>query len=98
MNKSDNQHSHHHDPQTKDDVVKRLKRIEGQVRGIMNMVKEDVYCHDILNLFASVKSALNGARDVVLREHIQNCIAEEMKQDKQKATEELINIFKKVSK
>ncbi|MCP4751353.1 MAG: metal-sensitive transcriptional regulator [Proteobacteria bacterium] len=95
----ENQVKHQHpDSDAKKQVMVRLNRIEGQVRGLKKMVEDDVYCHDILNQFASVKAALNGARDLILQGHIRHCIAEEMEQDKWKATEELINIFKKISK
>ena len=94
----ENQHLHQLDEAVKSKVSSRLKKIEGQVRALSKMVADDVYCDDILNLFASVKSALNGAQDVILEEHIRHCIAEEMSVDRYKATQELIGIFKKVSK
>ena len=97
MNEMQEKHRHQ-DPKIKEDVILRLKRVEGQIRGIMKMVQDDVYCHDILNQFASVRSALNGARDLILQGHIQYCVADEMIQDKQKATAELLSIFKKVTK
>ena len=96
---SEDQSKHQHiDSDTKTQIINRLRKIEGQIRGISKMVENDVYCHDILNVFASVKAALNGARDLILQGHIRHCIAEEMVQNKQKATEELLNILKKVSK
>lgn len=96
---NDNHEKHHHiDSETKEKVSGRLKKIEGQIRAISKMVKEDVYCHEILNLFASVRAALNGARDLILEEHIEHCVAEEMTQNRHKATTELLSIFKKISK
>ncbi len=89
---------HHHFESDKKGIISRLSRIEGQVRGISKMVQEGVYCQDVLNQFASVKSALNGARDIILQEHIKHCIAKKMAQDKVAATEELMSIIKKISK
>lgn len=89
---------HSHTKEQKKKIIARLKRIEGQIRGITRMVEEDSYCMEILNQFASVKSALNGTRDLLLKEHVQHCIAEKMTKDKQAATEELIEIVKRISK
>ncbi|MDT8447153.1 MAG: metal-sensitive transcriptional regulator [bacterium] len=88
---------HHANPETKAKVISRLKKIEGQVRALSKMVEEDVYCDEVLNLFASVKAALNGARDVVLEDHVGHCLAEQMQTDPNKATAELMHLIKKVS-
>ena len=88
----------HQDPKIKEDVIVRLKRIEGQIRGIMKMVKDDVYCHDVLNQFASVRSALHGARDLILQDHIHCCVADEMAKDRHRATEEILSIVRRISK
>ena len=91
-------YDHSHDPKIKKNLRARLKRIEGQIRGISKMIEQDLYCQEILNQFASVKSALNGARDLLLKDHIQNCIADKMQKNQEQATEELIEIIKKISK
>ena len=97
--KRDTRKKHPHpDIDTKVEIEKRLNRIEGQIRGIKKMVEEDVYCLDILNQMASVKSALNGARDLLLQDHVQYCIAQEMKENPDSATEELLSIIKSISK
>ena len=89
---------HHPDNGSKSEVIKRLNRIEGQIRGIKKMVEDDVYCMDILNQMSSVKSALNGARDILLQDHVQYCIASEMKENPDQATVELLGIIKSISK
>ncbi|MDR1490573.1 MAG: metal-sensing transcriptional repressor [Desulfovibrio sp.] len=55
-------------------VVARLKRIEGQVRGIMNMVQEDVPCEDILVQIGAAKSALHKTGQVILEGHLHHCV------------------------
>lgn len=55
-------------------VVARLKRIEGQVRGIMNMVHKDVPCEDILIQIGAAKSALHKAGQVILEGHLRHCV------------------------
>ena len=58
----------------KDDYVKRLRRIEGQVRGLQRMVDEDAYCVDVLTQVSSVTSALRGVAIGLLSEHVSHCV------------------------
>jgi DNA-binding FrmR family transcriptional regulator len=57
-------------------VLRRLKNIEGQVRGIQRMVEEEKYCVDILIQISAVRAALNSAGMVILKRHIESCVAE----------------------
>ena len=59
---------------TRDEHLKRLRRIEGQVRGLQRMVSEDQYCIDILTQVSSVKSALQGVAVGLLDEHMRHCL------------------------
>ena len=59
---------------TRDEHLKRLRRIEGQVRGLQRMVSEDKYCIDILTQVSSVKSALQGVAVGLLDEHMRHCV------------------------
>ena len=59
------------------DLVNRLSRIEGQVRGIKRMVEEDAYCPEILIQVSAVNAALNSFNKVLLAEHIRSCVAED---------------------
>jgi DNA-binding FrmR family transcriptional regulator len=56
------------------DVVRRLKRIEGQIRGITRMVEEDKSCEDILIQIGSAKAALHKAGQVILEGHLHHCV------------------------
>lgn len=69
----------HMSPEKKADVVNRLRRIEGQVRGIQRMVEEDRYCGDILSQFSSVQQALRGAAGVVTRNHLETCVTDALR-------------------
>ena len=60
----------------KEKLQNRLKRIEGQVRGLQRMVDEDTYCVDVLTQVASVVSALEKAGAIVLRDHVEHCVRE----------------------
>ncbi len=54
-------------------VLNRLRRLEGQVRGLQKMIEEERSCHEILALFSSVRSALDGTADVVLETYLKEC-------------------------
>lgn len=58
----------------KDAALKRLKRIEGQVRGIVKMVEEDRYCVDILAQTSAIKSAMKGVEKLIIENHSRHCI------------------------
>ena len=61
---------------TKDDLTKRLRRIEGQVRGLQRMVDEDVYCIDVLTQVSAATSALPSVALHLLDEHLHHCVAD----------------------
>lgn len=62
--------------ETKTSVLKRLSRIEGQVRGIAGMVEGDRYCVDVVTQIAAVRAALHKAEEEILRDHVGHCVAE----------------------
>lgn len=65
----------HVPPETKDALAKRLRRIEGQVRGLQKMVDEERYCADILVQIASVQEALRGVGKLLLQNHLTHCVS-----------------------
>lgn len=66
---------------TKGDLQKRLRRIEGQVRGLQRMVDEDVYCIDVLTQVAAATRALQSVAVALLDEHLRHCVAGAMRSD-----------------
>ena len=66
--------AHAVDPRTKAEAVRRLRRIEGQVRGLQRMVEDERYCADVLMQIASVQQALSGAGRLLMRNHLEHCI------------------------
>ena len=80
-------------------VLRRLKRLEGQVRGLQRMVEREDYCIDILNQSMAVKEALSRAEDLVLENHLATHVAEQMKSGKEKkAIKEVLQIYKVAKK
>lgn len=59
---------------SQDATVKRLKRIEGQVRGVIRMIEEDRYCIDVLQQISSIRAALTSAESEVLKAHAASCV------------------------
>lgn len=80
------------------DLVNRLNRIEGQVRGIRGMVEKDAYCIDILTQVAAVSAALNSFSKVLLGNHIRTCVSQDIREGKDETTEELIATLHKLMK
>ena len=79
-------------------LVTRLKRIEGQVRGIQKMVEDDLYCPDILVQVSAVTSALNSFNKELLACHIRGCVANDIRQGKEEAIDELVTVLQKLMK
>ena len=80
------------------DLIHRLNRIEGQVRGIKKMVESDTYCTDILIQVSAVNAALNSFSKVLLGNHIRTCVAEDIRQGKEETVEELVATLQKLMK
>lgn len=80
------------------DLVNRLSRIEGQVRGIKRMVEEDAYCPEILIQVSAVNAALNSFNKVMLAEHIRSCVAEDIRKGNDEIIDELVVTLQKLMK
>ena len=80
------------------DLIHRLNRIEGQVRGIKKMVENDVYCTDILVQVSAVNAALNSFNKVLLANHIRTCVAEDIRKGQEETVDELVATLQKLMK
>lgn len=80
------------------DLMNRLKRIEGQVRGLQRMLDEDAYCPDILTQASAVSSAINSFCRVLLTNHLRTCVAEEIRAGHDEAVDELADTLQKLMK
>ena len=74
----------------------RLKRIEGQIRGISGMVDSDAYCIDILTQVSAVQAAISSFATELLSQHIKGCVVNDIKSDKIDTAEELAKIVEKL--
>jgi len=76
---------------SKDDYQKRLRRIEGQVRGLQRMIEEDAYCIDVLTQVASVTKALQSVGLGLLDEHVRHCVTHAEGRDGHESSDEMID-------
>ena len=72
------------------DLINRLNRIEGQIRGIKGMVEKDAYCPDILIQVAAANAALNSFNKVLLANHIKTCVTDDIRAGKEETVDELV--------
>lgn len=78
------------------DLIHRLNRIEGQIRGIRGMVEKDAYCTDILIQVSAVNAALNSFNKVLLANHIKSCVIRDIKEGKEETVDELVDTLQKL--
>ena len=79
-------------------LINRLKRIEGQIRGIIGMMENDAYCNDILIQSAAVNAAVNAFNKELLATHIRTCVARDIREGKDETIDELVTTLQKLMK
>ena len=79
-------------------LLHRLNRIEGQIRGIRGMLEKDAYCPDILTQVAAASAALNGFAKVLLTQHLQTCVVDDIREGKTETVGELAKTIEKLMK
>lgn len=86
---------------TQEQVRKRIRRISGQVAGIERMIDEDRYCVDVLHQVAAVRAALDGVGKLILRSHVETCVADALvsgrPKDRTEKIDEIMQVFSKFS-
>ena len=80
------------------DLMNRLSRIEGQVRGVKGMLERDAYCVDILTQVAAINAALNSFNKVLLANHINTCVVENVRNGDDSVIDELVTTMQKLMK
>lgn len=82
--------------ETKRQLENRLSRMIGQLNGIKNMVDDNRYCGDILTQIAAVESALQSLGYIILKDHMETCVAEEIKNGNMQIIDEAVELVKKL--
>ena len=80
----------------KENLLKRLNRIEGQVRGIKGMIEKDIYCDDVLQQISAAQSAIDSVSKLVLENHIRTCVVTKIKKNDKEIIDELLKTIGKM--
>lgn len=76
-------------------LIRRLKVIEGQVRGLQEMIKNETYCIDIITQASAIKQGISNVEDKLLEHHLGHCLVNQIKEGQSaKATEEIIKVYR----
>lgn len=82
----------------KDNLLLRLSRIEGQIRGISRMIEEDRYCVDVLQQIASMQSAADAVAMILLESHVKGCVSDGLRSGNEERVEEVVGVIRKYLK
>ena len=81
--------------QTKQKLIRRLKIIEGQIRGLQDMLSKDAYCIDVITQTSAVKNALSGIEDELMENHLSTCVVHQIKKGKENtAIKEILKVYR----
>lgn len=86
----------HHPDHVKKDMVNRLNRVEGQIRGIKGMIEKDVYCDDVITQLSATQSALNSVARILLEGHLKGCVFERLNAGEDEVLDELLVTMQKL--
>ena len=80
------------------DLITRLNRIEGQIRGLKRMIEENAYCPDILVQSAAANAAINSFNRVLMANHLRSCVISDLKDGNEETIDELVKTMQKLMK
>ncbi|MEQ2527659.1 metal-sensitive transcriptional regulator [Bacillaceae bacterium CLA-AA-H227] len=93
------QRKSHHSEKTKKNLITRLNRIEGQIRGIKGLIEKDTYCDDVITQISASQAALNGVAKILLDTHLKECVVDRIQEgDMDVLDEVLITVDKLIKK
>ena len=76
-------------------IYNRINRIEGQLKGIKNMIEKDTYCKDVLTQLSAVENSVKSLSNHILENHLYNCVTRDLENGDYEVIDELISLFKK---
>ncbi|MEH6939098.1 metal-sensitive transcriptional regulator [Bacillus sp. JJ664] len=88
----------HHSEKTKQNLITRLNRVEGQVRGIKGLIEKDTYCDDVITQIAATQAALNSVAKLLLEGHMKSCVLERIQEGDTAVIDEVLVTFQKLMK
>ncbi|KML42976.1 MULTISPECIES: metal-sensitive transcriptional regulator [Cytobacillus] len=88
----------HHSDKVKNNLVTRLNRIEGQIRGIKGLIEKDTYCDDVITQISATQSALNSVAKILLEGHLKGCVADRLQEGDTEVLDEVLVTIQKLMK
>jgi DNA-binding FrmR family transcriptional regulator len=88
----------HHSEKTKKNLVTRLNRIEGQIRGIKRLIELDTYCDDVITQISASQAALNGVAKILLEAHMKECVVNRIQEGDMEVLDEVLITIQKLMK
>ncbi|WP_428911086.1 metal-sensitive transcriptional regulator [Niallia sp. Krafla_26] len=88
----------HHSEKTKKNLVTRLNRIEGQIRGIKRLIETDTYCDDVITQISASQAALNGVAKILLEAHMKECVVNRIQEGDMEVLDEVLITIQKLMK
>lgn len=88
----------HHSDKVKNNLITRLNRIEGQIRGIKGLIEKDTYCDDVITQISATQSALNSVAKILLEGHMKSCVVERIQEGDFEVLDEVIVTIQKLMK
>jgi CsoR family transcriptional regulator, copper-sensing transcriptional repressor len=88
----------HHSVNLKSNMITRLNRIEGQIRGIKGMIEKDTYCDDVITQISATQAALNSVAKILLEGHLKSCVVERIQEGDDEVVDELLITIQKLMK
>lgn len=87
----------HRTEEEKNELIKRLNIIEGQVNGVKQMINDDRYCNDVLIQISAIDKSLKSLGNKILKIHLSSCVVDDIKNDKLEVIDEVIDLFGKLN-
>lgn len=88
----------HHSENTKKNLITRLNRVEGQIRGIKGLIEKDTYCDDVITQIAATQAALNSVAKILLEGHLKSCVVERIQEGDLEVVNELVTTIQRLMK
>lgn len=93
-----NERKSHHSEKAKKNLVSRLNRIEGQVRGIKGLIEKDAYCDDVITQISATQAALNSVAKLLLEAHMKECVVDRIQEGDMDVLDEVLVTIQKLMK
>ncbi|KAA0544594.1 metal-sensing transcriptional repressor [Bacillus sp. BGMRC 2118] len=88
----------HHSDEVKRNLVSRLNRIEGQIRGVKGLIEKDTYCDDVITQISAIQSALNSVGKILLEGHLKSCVVERIQEGDDEVIDEFLVTIQRLMK